>query len=253
MKKSEKRNEKRIQFIWRILVFGSIGLTLILTTLYLFKLETPTSIYSTIDPAIFGQYGDLIGGLVGTLLTGLSAYLIYMTYKSQKDELKATQNALYDQKDETAVFTMLSTLRDIITDMKGSVVTVGQTGHIGVKEFSGRAYFHEATKFSRSQFAYENLPSPLVFNPVTGKLHEFNEVPTGKRNDAGNEQIKKFPLETPGFSVEMTIPEVVAGFENSFRDHEHNFDHYFRYVRNIVEFIEDIPVPEYKELYFKVF
>src|SRR6266852_1499060 len=114
MNSNEKRQEKRVNRIWISSVTLSTVLTLLFTILFIFKLDHRPSFNSSIDPSIFGHYGDLIGGLVGTLLAGLSAFLIYITYRSQKAELKATKAALYDQKNETAIFNMLSTLRDIV-------------------------------------------------------------------------------------------------------------------------------------------
>ena len=92
MNKKEKRKEKRIDRIWTTSAIISILATIAFAILFLFKQGTPWSYSYNISPDILGQYGDLIGGLVGTLLAGVSAFLIYMTYKSQKEELKATQD-----------------------------------------------------------------------------------------------------------------------------------------------------------------
>lgn len=253
MSKKEKKQEKQVSRIWIAAATLSSVLTMLFTILFLFKLENSLSISSNINPAILGQYGDLIGGLVGTVVAGVSAFLIYMTYKSQKAELKATQDALYDQKDETAIFTMLSTLRGIVGDMKGTVTTLSNTGHSELKELTGREYFHEATKSIRQNFAYNLLDEELMYNPVTHKLHEYKEESTGEFSDQGNPVVRRVPIEKPAISVESTLDEIVRGFENQFNVFQHNFDHYTRYVRNIIEFIEGIEVQEYKELYFKIF
>ncbi|GHN01557.1 hypothetical protein WSM22_30460 [Cytophagales bacterium WSM2-2] len=253
MNNKEKRKEKRVNRIWISFVSLSSVLTVLFTVLFLFKLERSLSLKAVIDPAIFGQYGDLIGGLVGTLLAGLSAYLIYMTYKSQKAELKATQDALYDQKNETAIFNMLSTLRDIVNDMKGSVTIIKGSGHSEPVELAGRQYFHEVTKLFQQNFTYEHLHGELMYNPITHKLHEYNKEKTDVYDDDGNEVIRKIPKEKPSIEVDSVLSEVIRGFENQFTRYQHNFDHYFRYVRNIIEFIEKIEVTEYRELYIKIF
>ncbi|MEQ8364297.1 MAG: putative phage abortive infection protein [Cyclobacteriaceae bacterium] len=253
MSSKKKKREKRVNRIWISLVVVSSSLTVLFTVLFLLKLENSPSVDSNIDPAIFGQYGDLIGGLVGTLLAGLSAFLIYMTYRSQKAELKATQDALYDQKDETAIFNMLSVLRDIIKDMKGAITLTSDTGHSESKELAGREYFHEATKFFREKFCYEFLSGDLMYNPITHKLHEYNQERTGEFNEHGNEGVRRVPIDKPSVNIDNTLVEIVDGFENQFNNHQHNFDHYFRYVRNIIEFIEAIKVRKYKEFYIKIF
>lgn len=46
--------------------------------------------WNTMDPAVGGQFGDYVGGVVGTLFGGATVILIYMTYTSQKKELRAT-------------------------------------------------------------------------------------------------------------------------------------------------------------------
>lgn len=250
------KDKKQEKLVYRVLILSVIVsglLTILFTALFLFKLENSLSVNSDISPSVFGQYGDLIGGIVGTLVAGLSAFLIYMTYKSQKAELKATQNALYDQKDETAVFIMLSTLRDIIKDMKGTITVINIIGRSETKELTGREYFHEATKLFRKKFSYENLEDDLMYNPITFKLHRYKEERTGEVNEHGNEGVRKIPIEEPAIDIDITLDEIIVAFDNQITDHQHNFDHYFKYVSSVIEFIETIEVSEYKELYIKIF
>jgi hypothetical protein len=42
----------------------------------------------------FGDYGSFVGGLLGTLIGGVTVYLVYRTYRLQQDELKMSREEL---------------------------------------------------------------------------------------------------------------------------------------------------------------
>jgi gas vesicle protein len=82
----------------------------------------------------FGDYGSFIGGLLGTLIGGVTVYLVYETYSLQKrelqlsrDELKLTRNELeltrsqiVIQNFETTFFNLIEMFSKIREEVKNS-------------------------------------------------------------------------------------------------------------------------------------
>lgn len=63
--------------------------------------------------ADFGNYGSFIGDLLGTLIGGITVYLVYQTYKLQEKELTETRNQLKIQNFETMFFNMLNVFGEL--------------------------------------------------------------------------------------------------------------------------------------------
>lgn len=55
----------------------------------------------------YNNLGDFIGGIVGTVVSGFACYLVYLTYKSQKEELKVQREVMQQQRFETTFFNLL--------------------------------------------------------------------------------------------------------------------------------------------------
>lgn len=219
----------------------SLAVTLVFLFLFLIKVPYPIGSSDTIDPSIFGLFGDALGGVVGTILAGVSVFLIYKTYRSQRKELRETQDALYDQKNETTFFNLLSTLRQIINEMEGEVnLPNEQTGKSEIFRYKGREYVHKVAEYTRQHFAYEHLDPGLIFNPDTGKLHRFKEETLGDFDEHGNEGVKRIPIDRDSYDVKNTYSEIAMGFSYGFSRYAFNFDHYFRFVLSLIQFIENV-------------
>lgn len=244
----------------RSLTFLSGLIIVVISVLFAFWIANPIFSTNVIDPAIFGQYGDAVGGIVGTILAFLSVYLIYRTYKSQKEEfqlqrkeLKATQDAMYDQKNDTAFFNMLSTLRQIVSEMEGEVNTVNeQSGRSEVRQLKGRQYIHQVLKKIKRDFAHDHIEKELIYNPETGLLHAYREERTGSYNEHGNEGVRRVPLANPNYSIGITRQDIGNGFLKEFEPYSYNFDHFFRFFRSIVEFVTTIEYKVDKDRYFQM-
>jgi uncharacterized membrane protein len=83
-----------------ILIFAGLALTVITTILFFFNRSYSKD--QSIDSAVFGQYGDIIGGLVGTVVALVSFLLLYETLNEQRSQFSQmqanTQSALTEQR-----------------------------------------------------------------------------------------------------------------------------------------------------------
>jgi hypothetical protein len=106
-------------------VFSALGLiTLVITILvYLFKGYINGN---DIDPSLFGTLGDFIGGIIGTIFTIVATSLVFITYRSQKDELKQTNEIALNQSKtlvlqqfENTFFNLLISFNDTSRNLRG--------------------------------------------------------------------------------------------------------------------------------------
>src|ERR1700749_3903127 len=77
-----------------VLVIGTI---IVLGTILVFFRHNHITFFGDIDEKTFGIFGDFIGGFVGTIFNIAVTYLVWITYKSQKQELIDTKALLTKQ------------------------------------------------------------------------------------------------------------------------------------------------------------
>lgn len=84
------------------LIWGSLLLICFLTLLLFLKLKDKDILSS------LGTTGDFIGGFLGTIVSIFATYLIFITYSSQKKELKLQRDLFAQQQFETTFFNMIN-------------------------------------------------------------------------------------------------------------------------------------------------
>src|ERR1700744_367808 len=74
-----------------------VGTLIVLGTIFVFFRHAHITFFGDIDEKTFGIFGDFIGGFVGTIFNIAVTYLVWITYKSQKQELSDTKQLLTKQ------------------------------------------------------------------------------------------------------------------------------------------------------------
>ena len=103
-----KTKEKKNIFIILFLSLLVIGLTL-----YAYWKNQYLNWNYYLGTDKLGHFGDFIGGFLGTILTGLATYLVYLTFISQKKELKLQRKLIAQQQFETTFFNMMNVHREL--------------------------------------------------------------------------------------------------------------------------------------------
>ncbi|MDJ1466961.1 putative phage abortive infection protein [Xanthocytophaga flava] len=97
----ERRARRFIRFAICIFIF--------LTLVFIFN---STELYfGKIDPAIWGQFGDIVGGLIGTIFSLVGVYLLFETLKEQRD-------TFVKQQIETRFFELLQLHKSNVEEME---------------------------------------------------------------------------------------------------------------------------------------
>lgn len=124
------------------------------------------------DTEKLGQFGDFIGGFLGTILTIIATIFIYKTYISQRNELQLQRELISQQQFETTFFNMLEIHRNIKENLSISVsqlitqpyislnTDIGQVNTSTIEEFGivkGKMVFDKLIEdFSR---LYKHFPA----------------------------------------------------------------------------------------------
>jgi hypothetical protein len=158
---------------------------------------------------------------VGGFGSVLATVLLYLTYKSQQKELKATTRALRLQKVDSAFFSMLEMLERIIQGMIGEfVVKRSPTEGATYGTFEGRKYLQQVVIMLQGIYAGDK------------EIKEYNvDLVNGKLVNVKNEE------EEPK-TLEELRQDVGSVFTAMFDLYKENLSHYFRYVYNIIKFID---------------
>lgn len=217
--KIKRLKTKRLSFlILIVLVPGTVS--------YIIGFKVASSISNrTIDFSLplSSDWGTFIGGFASLFAAGISLYatfLLYKTYESQKKELKATNEGIRMQKIDSAFFNMLSMLEKIIQGMSKEMYVPDYSAEEGaqkLKVVTGREYMHEAFRALENIFNANHLTFNVDMNTgefkgVTNKFKNVNEL-----------------REFVGESVDILMSK---------QGHKSNLAHYFRYVFNIIKFID---------------
>lgn len=103
MDKSTKRSGYEIT-AW-ILLAASVALTVTAICLFLHNRERNPGY--AIDPSIWGQFGDLIGGVVGTLVALVSFFLLYATLNEQRNQIQKQGKEIKIQSEDQFFYHLL--------------------------------------------------------------------------------------------------------------------------------------------------
>lgn len=72
----------------------------------------------------YNELGDFIGGLLGTVIAGITCWLVYITYKSQKEELKLARETTEKQQFESTFFNLIRIHKEYLDAMQYSQIYI---------------------------------------------------------------------------------------------------------------------------------
>ena len=105
------RNKRNYEQWVPVLISCAGGITLIVGSLFLFK-TTPIDLNESIKTDTWGNFGTVIGGIVGPLLSLAGIFLLIETLKSQRDTLTNQGEAFEKQQVTSHFFELLQIQRE---------------------------------------------------------------------------------------------------------------------------------------------
>lgn len=247
-----------------ILIFG-------ISTIVVSALINPFNDWSfNTNSELFSQYGDFIGGFIGTLFSLIAIILLYKTLISQRDAITKQDEAINNQKKafeierfETTFFNLLKTQRDITENIKAYFYSLKNDNDIKKNTYTahGRDFFiysiNELTKIwkiieSNKYLGVFSEDIELIRNDIDEKFYDQNSVNYTNPFDVENEveeyiHIENLKLATKQYRISSTDWEQMHGketinklekiYELFFQRYHYAIGHYFRHLYHILKFV----------------
>lgn len=245
-----ENSSKRLLWIGVLLFF--IGIII-----FIWKESFTTS--SQIDSEKIGQFGDFIGGLIGSIWSLAGVILFYVALTEQREDIKINRDALKAQ---------VEALNHQIKEFELQRIELAETR----KVFQEQSATLRIQRFENTFFQLLSLHHELVdklnfdkslgsggikyltkrgviseaFNDLNIRIN--NENSSGKKNATG--EIIWFPNEPE--SIELAKERLNTAYRNFyFEDYRQILSHYFRNIYHIFKFIykSKLIEPDKKQFY----
>ncbi|MBC8485769.1 MAG: hypothetical protein H8D45_06980 [Bacteroidetes bacterium] len=253
-----------------------IGILIIFTFIFV----KPFNDWSfTTNSELFGQYGDFIGGFIGTLFSLVAVLLLYKTLTTQQKTLARQDVAIHQQKQnseierfETTFFNLLKTQQEITDSIKSYYYSLNDNITTITYTFQGREFFayskSELWKIWKviendeylgafdedyTQYIHHEIEqlydpnSPSFISDIDAKYEE-QAIINKEKLKLANKQYKiskKYWEQVHKFGTKKKL-EVIYGL--FFQRYHYVIGHYYRHLYHIVIFVEQFEKsrPEFK-------
>ncbi len=212
-------------FAW---VFGIIGLVGIGLSVIGYAYWGHIS-WTKVDAEQMQGFGGLIGGLFGTLFMVATTILVWLTYKSQKEELEETRTIIRKQRFEGTFFNLLQVQNQIRNSMNfglDNLITYYQGERpYQIYSVSGLQFFETAKDdFGRYYISRPELISPRIV------CRELNNLDSSEAPD-----------------VNDPLPRIKYKWKRFFDVYHNQLSHYFRHLYYVIAFVDQAQEDDLRE------
>ncbi len=212
------------------------------------------------NATLFGQYGDFIGGFVGTLFSLAGFFMLYLTLKSQ---LFAIQKQDWDARMvsfETTFFNLLNSQQNITNDIKAQFTGLSGTNEIKTFTIQGRDFFRfaviERNRINRGLQAatyegfYDDKDNEYINYIISGLYEQSYSDPSFNPEDCEEEIVqqrrrqllnKVYGITREQWESAQSLQDaerVKFIYEIFFKRYHYAIGHYFRNLYHILKFID---------------
>lgn len=263
MKQEDFFTKHSVKLAFFLVVIGVI-------VIIVFMCRTPFNDWSgETDPTLFAQYGDFIGGFIGTFFSLAGFFLLYKTLLAQQDTLMNQEKDSLIQKEaidkerfETTFFNLLSVQQNITDNIKAYFGTMEGLDSERVNIVAGREFFlyarSELSKINYSIFNTKYLGSydknnveylehyiSELYDPQSSNYTHPLEAEQKEANIIQETSVKyanKFygitNIHWKNINEKDTPTKIKYVYYFFFRRFHYAIGHYFRNLYHILKFIE---------------
>ena len=159
---------------WSVIAWFLVAITVLSVVAYVLNFNLnhkPYEKYILSDEAAdWGTFGDYIGGFVGTIFTIIAALFVWLTYESQKEQLRLSKETaeqqdktLKQQQFETTFFHMVSELRKMVDSVSGRTFVM--------RELTGTMFDNLPLPYRQS--AIDETASPMEEHQIQKEGYNF--------------------------------------------------------------------------------
>lgn len=248
-------------------------LTIGLLTILLFGLIKPFNDWSFIpNSELFGQYGDFIGGFVGTIFSLVAILLLYKTLIAQQNAINKQDEAISIQRSafeieifETTFFNLLKTQQELTDGIKAYFYTLNNDFSIDTSTVLGREFFaYSKREIKRIWVAIEkknylgtfddreeyllalNKEIDDLFDPSSSKYCNSDIAKIKQNKYRFNEQLKyvnkHYDITQERWKETKLLPvneKIEAVYGLFFQRYHYAIGHYFRHLYHIIKFAKE--------------
>lgn len=253
---------------WFAWILVGIGLGLILG---FGLLKTPFNDWSwNADTSLLNEYGGFIGGLVGSLFSLAGFFLLYLTLRSQQDDIRHQKKSQAIERFETTFFNLLNVQQNITNDLK---VRYSSFNNNTLKKeqriIVGREFFDVAVKIRRfidlslssdDYLGYydeeheQNLEN-VMYEPIDPSNYETEEEMDSRIEYNKKRRFITIINESYDISKDKWIKgrqtkdrsRIIYVYGIFFSKYNYVLGHYFRHLYHIVKFINQFEKTQLNE------
>lgn len=211
------------------LTLVGIGVLLLAVFTFLFCYKNINfSTLATIRSDVFGQFGDIVGGVVGSLWALAGVILFYTGLKEQRKELVTSRDSLHKQ---------IEALQMQKTELELQRKEHERTRQVFEEQ---REVFKEQSKTLRSQQFESNFYSLLnIYAKIRDDL--ASKSATFSFDKFRDELIEKYQQSDDPRNIPN---ESIAKYTELFIDYEQHLAHYFKVIYRLLRMIENSRMDE---------
>jgi len=266
--------ENTILLAFYLLIFGFL-------IIVIFSLIKPFNDWSfNSNPSLFGQYGDFIGGFIGTIFSLVAALLLYKTLLAQQESIDKQDDANRIQKRfldyelfENTFFNLLKTQQELTNGIKGYFFNVNDKLNIDTQTIQGRDFFvyakEELKKITQSiegkeylgkfdgSSDYKDIIAMEIDGLSDSQSDNFchpDDFDTEKNKIIHKERIRYVNLFydiTKSFwesaNQSQTQKRIEKIYSIFFQRYHYAIGHYFRHLYHIIKFVKEFKPTDVKD------
>jgi hypothetical protein len=238
----------------KALIVGGICFTLIFAVLFVFN-STGLRI-GPLETSIFGHFGDLIGGFVGTVVALIGVLLLWQTLSLQKESFDR-------QQIETRFFELLKLHRDNVAEMKSKGET-GRAVFVDIKDEFHKLYdyteqWYDMKKSGKSEIEWRKDVSQISYLVLFFGIGNSSTEELKKRITTFISDETANIIFSVGFEI-LSAEQKKRKERNKdkprhlrdyldFDGHQSRLGHYYRHLFQTAQYINDQIILTYQEKY----
>ncbi len=233
-------------------ILSVIGIILIIIAIILFIIFGSWNHTLFLDESIIGQFGDFVGGFIGSLFSLAGVILFYVALKEQRRDIGINQENFKVQT--SALEQQVIEFQDQKVELKETrkvyeeqtVLIREQTNlyKLQNKELKEQSHIAKVQQFDSSYFSYLN-----VFNNYKNSLNRVVE-----RGDYFGEIIKELKnIDLKEKSIDKILNQICDRYLVIFNSNRDKLSPYFKTLYRIMVLIDSSNIVDYKKQeYFKL-
>ena len=226
-------------------ILSIIGVVFLIVSAIIFVLFGNWEFSAILDEAKIGQFGDFVGGVIGSLFAFVGVILYYVALKAQHEDVRTNKNALELQ---------MKALNQQIEEFKAQTEELQET----------RKVYEEQTKLYREQTSYykqqvielKNQTQISHLKRFDSCFYNLLDVFTNIKKECAND-IKEFLVELRNHTYSKDInekcKEIIALYEDLFYKKTATLSRFFKTTYRLMKLIETAKIEtEEKKQYAKI-